>query len=234
MLLALLLHVVVATPPLQVPADTIGIGHPSLRNVILRTGTDTSQVFMVQNGERRLVSTDIVTTTATSTGYLVAMQNIAPRGTFLDSIWVDRGTFATRRHVEVGTNAFKRLSFDGAHITGTIKDSTGEHTVDKHLERLALDNSVIGLLANALPLTAGQTVTFGSYDIGGHYQYMTMRVLGPEPIAHGGTSINAVKVAMEFSGRANWTVMRWVDPVRKKELQWSMTFGGREMIAVSK
>ncbi len=164
--------------------------------------------------------------------YLVAMRNTSPRGEAIDSIWVDRGTFATRRHVEVGTNSFKRPSFDGAHMTGTIKDSTGEHDVDKTLEHAAIDNSIVGLLANALPMKAGYSVTIGAYDIGGHYQYMTMRVLGAESLARGVSAVDAWKVSMDFTGPASWTVLRWVDVNTKRELQWTLKFGEREMIAV--
>ncbi|MEO8337926.1 MAG: hypothetical protein ABI664_23335 [bacterium] len=242
MFLSLVVHLVLAATTLAAPhsraaarmSDTVGVGHPALRNVTLRIGTDTSQIFAVQNGERRLVSTGIVTTSSTPTGYLVAMRNDSPRGAFIDSIWFDRGTFATRRKVEVGPNTFKRLVFDGAHMTGTIKDSTGEHAVDKTLDRVAIDNSIVSILSNALPLKAGYSVTIGAYDIGGHYQYMTMRVLGSEPVTRGASSVDAWKVSMDFTGPATWTVMRWVDAATKRELQWTMKFGEREMIAVTK
>ncbi len=241
MLLSLVVHVVfAATTPSAPPSptavsDTISVGHPALRAITLRLGTDTSQVFAIQNGERKLLNTGIVTIASTPTGYLVALKNESPRATAIDSVWVDRGTFATRRHVEITTNAFRRLTFDGTHVTGTIKDSTGEHTVDQRLERAELDNSIIGVLSNALPYKAGYSATLGSYDISGRYLYLTMHVVGTESIASGSGTVDAWKIAMDATnGPMTWTSVRWIDSARKKEVQWTIKLGEREMISVTK
>jgi len=47
-------------------------------------------------------------------------------------------------------------------MTGTVKDSTGERSVDTQLERVALDNSIVGVITNALALRAGSGAGTGT------------------------------------------------------------------------
>ena len=220
-------------------ADSLFVGSPALRGVSLRTGVDTTEVFAVQNGTRRLVSTSVQTITVTDGAYLVAQENRSSRASAVDSIWVEIGTFATRRHVEVTPAGWRRVSFDALDVHGTVKDSSGEHTFDVHRTRALIDNSIVAALADVLPLASGYTATIPSYDVGagaaGEDRFMTLRVMDAEPVEREAARPVAWKVEMNFTASTQqWSVLRWVDRATRRELQWMLKTGGRELVGVAK
>jgi hypothetical protein len=223
-----------STPPPVASTDTLVVGHATLRGVKLRPGVDTTEVFAVQNGARRLISTLAQTVTLAHDGYLVVLHNESPRGLSLDSVWIDQGTFATLRHVEVTPGGWRRLTFDGRQVTGVVQDSSGEHRVAVELSKPLIDNSIVAVLAEALPLAPGYSATIPSYDISGQERWMTLRVVAEEPIVRGKGTVEALKMTMEFTGAGQWTVIRWLDRSSRREYQWTMKFGDREMIGIAK
>lgn len=236
MILSMLLLVgALGSPAASSPADTIVVGHPALARLRLRVGTDTSEAWVMQNETRRVISTTVTTVSEIPTGYLVTYRNESPRGVGFDSIWVDRGTMATRQHVEVTAAGWKRLVFDGRHLTGIVKDTAGEHGVDITLTSDALDNSVVSVIAAALPLARNFETTLASYDVGGQYMLQTVRVVGEESVEYRGAPRQALKVQSDYtSGPRAWRVTHWLDTISREELKWEMSISGRQMFGARK
>src|SRR4051812_11016384 len=81
-------------------ADTITVGHKSLRAQAPRLGTDTTEIYMERDGKRQLVSTGIEEVTKTADGVLVVFTGRSRNGLSIDSVTISPTTFAPIRHVE--------------------------------------------------------------------------------------------------------------------------------------
>lgn len=213
--------------------DTLVPGHPALRTVHVRIGTDTTETFTVANGARRKINTSIQSVAKTPTGYLVVQVAQSPGGEMIDSTWIDAGTFATRRHVEVGPMGSKSFAFAGRHVTGTRVDSGKTRTVDFMLDRDALDNSVGGLVMLGLPMTPGGSAVIATYDLSGDYNHATVRVVGDDAVPE--SSARGWKLVTDYkSGAREWSVNHWIDPDTRRDLRWELTIGNRSMFGVTK
>jgi hypothetical protein len=168
----------------QLGCDTVQAGdaaispkHPQsftvLRNLLL-TRNDTATPFGTQ---RETLTWGRLSGRPTLLDVLVFS---TPRGTTVDSSWVDIHTLRPLRFRSNNTGRAITLDFDGQQVRGRITPSTGTPTeIDQQLGVRAFEWNILGLAVGALPLGAGYCVTVPVYsDRIGKATWYTVEVVG--------------------------------------------------------
>jgi len=211
------------------PADTIRVGDPSLK-ANLSAGADTVDNYVVQDGKRRLAVIFVQTFTETPEGHLIVQENRSASGAILslDSLVVADGTMETLWHGDVTPMGRRHVVFSGGRVRGVAVDSVGrETTIDEERPEGLFDYSVLTLVADRLPLGPGYEATIATYDITRGPVDVSIRVLAAESVTIGGIELGAWRMQVDF-GRQS--VTRWVERGTGRELRWSLSMEGRDMI----
>ena len=144
---------------------------------------------MERDGKRQMISTGIESVSKAADGILlVVFDGQSRNGVSIDSVTISPTTLAPIRHVEAFTGQQATYAFNGGKLTGTSKDSTGEHAIDKTIDPGRFDFSVVQHVTNALPLTAGYEATILAYDVAQHKERSVgYRVVSQDHLTwHGG------------------------------------------------
>lgn len=225
MISILIATAIAATPVAR--ADTIVVGHPALRGVMLTPRTDTTEVYVTQNGTRRLVSTSVQTVSRVPEGYLVVQVGRGRNGISIDSTTLSAATFAPIRHVEAMPDRRSTFTFANGGLTGPLTDSTGTHAIDERVPVNRFDFSTIGEIANHLPFAAGYEAVIVAYDVFTlKDRTVTVSVSGRETRSWKGREIDAWKTVTDFGTHR---VTRWVDPESRRDLRWEISMQGMLM-----
>jgi hypothetical protein len=226
MLTSILLSLLISAPT---PSDTIRVGDVTLRRPII--GTDTIDTYMMSDGDRRPVAVFVQTTTEADGGYLVVQENRGPSGALLtlDSIFLSDGSLATSWHGDVTPEGSRHVRFSGnGRVRGVAVDTLGQESrIDEEIPAGLFDYSLLTLVADRLPLSAGYSATLATYDITRGPIFITLGVLAEETISLGQESFDVWRMEIALGEQ---TVTRWVERSTGRELRWSVTFGAREMI----
>ena len=229
---AIALSVAPIQPPQTSPADTITVGHRALGGRTPRLGVDTTEIYVDRDGKRQLINTGITQVTRTSDGILVVFVSRGRNGLSLDSITIDPKTYAPLRHVETFPDKHSTLAFGNGRLTGSSKDSTGEHAVDVAVAARLFDFSVVQQISSALPLEPGYEAVILAYDVSPMKERaITYRVLSPEHITWHGGDVATWKTVMDFGTHQ---VTRWVDAKTRRDLQWDITAPNMHMVGITK
>ena len=197
--------------------DTITVGHKSLRGQTPRLGVDTTEIFMERDGKRQMISTGIESVSKTAEGILVVFYGQSRNGVSIDSVTISPTTLAPIRHVEAFTGQQATYAFNGGKLTGTSKDSTGEHAIDKTIDAGRFDFSVVQQVTNALPLTAGYEATILAYDVAQHKERSVgYTVVSQDHLTWHGGDVAAWKTVMDLGTHQ---VTRWIDARTRRDLQ---------------
>jgi hypothetical protein len=213
----------------QIAGDTIRLGDPTLTG-ILQSGVDTIDAYVVREGQRQLAVTYVETIVETASGYLVIQENRNASGVVLtlDTLAVTRGSLATEWHGDVTPTGRRHVTFAGERMTGVEVDSAGvETSIDERVPAGRFDYSIMSLVTNRLPLAAGYRATLATYDIARGPVDVSFTVGGPETIAVGGASFDTWRIEVDLGPRI---VTRWVERGTGRELRWSVSLPGRELI----
>jgi hypothetical protein len=225
MLFVTLLAILAATLPS--PVDTIVVGHSSLRGVSLALGTDTTEVFVVQNGSRRLVTTATLSVARTGATYVVVFVGKVKGGEAIDSVVLSAATLAPLRHVEVMPDHHATFVFDNGRVTGT-SDSAGVTTpIDLSIGVERFDFSVLQQVMDQLPLAQGYSAVVLSYDVATRKERaVNLRVVGKESLEVDGATVEAWKTVVDFGTHQ---VTRWIAVSGRRELRWEISRPGMRM-----
>jgi len=224
MVAAVLLVTTLAAPP-----DTIRAGNSELL-LPMEAAVDTVDNFVVRDGERQLAVRFVQSIRPVDGGFLVVQENRDPSDGLLtlDSVVVATGTLATRYHGDVTPGGTRHVAFSDGRMTGAAVDTSGTRTVvDEPIPPGHFDYSVMTLVMDRLPLEAGYHGVLATWDITRGAVYVPFRVTGEETVRIGDTESEAWKMEVDVGPT---TVTRWIDRSTRKELRWSVDFGGRTMI----
>jgi len=209
--------------------DTIRAGSSDLLHR-LEAGVDTVDNFVVRDGERQLAVRFVQTIRPVDGGFLVVQENRDPSGTLLtlDSTVVAAGILTTRYHGDVTPAGTRRVEFANGRMTGVAVDTSGVRTVvDEPVPPGLFDYSIMTLVLDRLPLEAGYQGVLATWDITRGAVYVPFRIAGEETVRIGDRDHEAWKMEVDVGPT---TVTRWIDRSTRKELRWSVDFGGRTMI----
>jgi len=210
------------------PGDTITVGGPSVLTA-LTPGVDTVNNYVMRDGKKTLVVTFVQTITEVPEGYRIVQENKG-RGRMitLDTIVVAKGTLTTVWHADMTPGGKQHVVFGNGRITGVAEDTSGNQTrIDADIPAGLFDYSIMTLVADHLPLKAGYKAVIATYDITRGPVYVPIEVVGMESLDVDGSTYDTWKMEVDV-GRTK--VARWVDRVTRKEIKWSVSFNGREMI----
>jgi len=211
------------------PIDTIRVGDPSLLTT-LSPGVETVDNFVMRDGKKYPAVTFVQTITEVPEGYRIVQENKSPDGTILtlDTIVVAKGTLATVWHGDVTPMGKRHVTFWKGRMKGVAVDTLNQKTqIDEAIPARLFDYSIMTLVADRLPLGKGYKATIATFDITRGEVYVPIEVVDAETIQVDGTEYDTWRMEVDVSGRK---VSRWVDRGSRKEIRWSVTFNGREMI----
>ena len=219
-----------AQPP-KIAVDTITVGHPALRGKTVEPGVDTTEVFIERDGKLQLVNTSIEEVSTTPNGILVVFIGKGRQGVSLDSVTINRTTFAPIRHVEAFPGKNATYTFARSRITGSSKDSTGEHKTDAALRDGIFDFSVVQQVMRLLPLKVGYEAAILSYDVAQLKERTVIyRVTGEERLTINGKEYASFKTVMDVGTHK---VTRWVDATTHRDLKWDVALPNMHMVGFS-
>ena len=220
-----------STHPRPAAADTITVGHALLRGKTIETGVDTTDVFAERDGKLQLINTSIEEISTTPNGILVVFIGKGRQGVALDSVTINRTTFAPLRHVEAFHGKNATYAFARARVTGSSKDSTGEHKTDAAIRDGLFDFSVVQQVTRMLPLTTGYEAVILSYDVAQlKERAVTFRVGAAERLTIGGKDYATFKTVMDLGTHQ---VTRWIDAKTHADLKWDLTVPNVHMVGYS-
>jgi len=230
----MLIHLVAAALALSTPpaaADTITVGHTLLRGKTVATGVDTTDVFVERDGKLQLINTSIEEVSTTPNGILVVFIGKGRQGVSLDSVTINRTTFAPIRHVEAFPGKNGTYSFARARVTGSSKDSTGEHRTDATIREGLFDFSVVQQVTRLLPLETGYEAVILSYDVAQlEERAVTFRVGEAERLTINGRQYDTFKTVMDLGTHQ---VNRWIDAKTHADLKWDLSVANMHMVGFS-
>jgi hypothetical protein len=230
--LLLLAAVPLLAPALaRAQADTVRAGGAALGGRTFAVGVDSSDTFVVRNGERVLVVRYTEAVTRTADGLLVVGRNVRPTGAVLslDSVAVDARTLAPVWHADSTRAGRTRMRYADGRLRGTRTDSAGRETpLDSAVAAGAFDYSVASRVVNLLPLRPGYTTVIASHDIHRGPQDVRITVLAEEALEHRGTTRPAWRVEADYGG---FKATRWIDRETRRDLRTHVVNRGMEMIA---
>jgi hypothetical protein len=213
-------------------ADTITVGHPSLKAVAPRFGVDTTEIYVERDGKRQLINTGVQAVSKTADGILVAFFSRGRNGPSIDSVTISPSTMAPIRHVESFGDKQATFAFRDGRITGTSKDSTGEHAVDVQVGANRFDFSVVQQVTRALPLVAGYEATILTYDVAlMKERSVGYKVVSEDKLTWHGSEVAAWKTITAFDTHQ---VTRYIDAKTRRDLQWEITAPNMHMIGITK
>jgi hypothetical protein len=218
-----------AAAPAHAQRDTVRAGAASLQALVLPVGVDSSDTYMLRNGERRLLVTYVEEVTRTPDGYLIVGRNVRPNGATvsLDSVAVAPGTLAPVWHADSTRGGRTRVRFAGGRMRGSVVDSAGARTeIDSVVPAGVYDYSMASRVVNLLPLRAGYTVVLPTYDIHRGPQFTRVSVLGEEDVEVRGRRVPTWKVEMDY-GRFKAT--RWIHRDTRRDVRTAVENGGMQM-----
>jgi len=212
-----------------VAGDTIRVGEPTVAGT-LQPGVDTIDAYVIRDGQRQLVVTSVETIVETASGYLVIQENRNGSGVImtLDTVAVTHGSLATEWHGDVTPAGRRHVTFTGGRMTGVGVDSVGvETSIDERIGTDRFDYSLLSLITNRLPLATGYRATLATHDIARGPVDVPFTVRGAETIAVSGASFDTWRIDVDLGPRI---VTRWVERGTGRDLRWSVTLPGRELI----
>ena len=110
------------------------------------------------------------------------------------------------------------------------EDTSGKQTrIDAAVPAGLFDYSIMTLVADRLPLRVGYKAIVATYDITRGVVYVPIEVVGTEALDVDGSTYDTWKMEIDI-GRTK--VTRWVERETRKEVKWSVTFNGREMVGL--
>ena len=222
---------VLSTQPRPAAADTITVGHALLRGKTMTTGVDTTDVFVERDGKLQLINTSIEEVSTTPNGILVVFIGKGRQGISLDSVTINRSTFAPLRHVEAFPGKTATYAVARARITGSSKDSTGEHKADSAIRDGLFDFSVVQQVTRMLPLQTGYEAVILSYDVAQmRERAVTFRVGAEERLTINGKDYSTFKTVMDLGTHQ---VTRWLDAKTHADLKWDLAVANMHMVGFS-
>ncbi len=236
--LAVVLIVVVPAAPLeaqtaaQPPAstDTVRAGAPGYDSFVLEPSVDSTDTYMVRDGQHVKLMTYVETITETPNGYLIVGENVRPDGRSftVDSVLVARGTLAPIRHSDMTPLGRTSVRYEGDDMTGTATDTTGaESPLAMDVAAGAFDYSMARMIINLLPLRTGYAGVLLTHDIKRGGIAVPFRVVAEEQVTVGGKTAAAWKVEMNYG---SFMAERWIDRATRKDLRTRVVANGREML----
>jgi hypothetical protein len=215
----------------RVAADTITVGHALLRGQTIATGVDTTDVFVERDGKLQLINTSIEEISTTSNGILVVFIGKGRQGVALDSVTINRSTFAPIRHVEVFPGKSATYAFARARVSGSSKDSIGEHKTDAAIRDGLFDFSVVQQVTRLLPLKTGYEAVILAYDVAQlKERAVVYRVGVEERLTINGNEYATFKTVMDLGTHQ---VTRWVDAKTHADLKWDVAVANMHMVGFS-
>jgi len=227
----LMLMASIAGAPFQ-SSDTITVGHPALRGASLTLGTDTTEVYVVRDGTRKLVSTSTVNVARAGENYVVVFIGPTRAGATIDSVVISATTLAPVRHVEVMPDHRATFNFSQGRITGN-RDSAGvKAAIDLSVAENRFDFSVLQSVMDRLPLSQGYSAIVLAYDVSTRKdRAVTVSVVGKEAVEAAGASTDAWKTSVDFGTHQ---VTRWIAIADRRELRWEISRGEMKMEGLTK
>jgi len=155
---------------------------------------------------------------------LFAQRGSSPRGTALDSIWVDARTWAPIRHwADTPGNRFD-VSYRDGRVTGRAMHGDTAKTIDQALPEGTFDHSVTSTAIRAVALCPGAVIRVSGYDPArGEIAETVHRVVSAESVEIGGAPRDVWAMEVAVGGR---TVKMHVDRATGRELDWAVTGPG--------
>lgn len=211
-------------------ADTVRAGARGYDGFTLRPGVDSTDTFMIREGQRAKLMTYVETITETPDGYLIVGENVRPDGRSftVDSVLVARGTLAPIRHSDMTPVGRTSVRYEGDDMTGTATDTTGaESPLAMDVAAGAFDYSMARMIINLLPLRTGYAAVLLTHDIKRGGIAVPFRVVAEEQVTVSGKTAAAWKVEMNYGA---FTAERWIDRATRKDLRTRVVANGREML----
>lgn len=208
-------------------ADTIVVGHSSLRGVTLALGTDTTEIYVVRDSTRRLVSTATLNVARVGKAYVVVFVGQTRTGAAIDSVFMSAETLRPIRHVEVMPDHRATFAFGDGKVTGT-SDSAGVSTpIDLTVGKERFDFSVLQQVMDRLPLAEGYSAVVLAYDVAQRKdRAVNLTVAGKESLTVDGASVEVWKTVVDFGTHQ---VTRWIAVDGRREVRWELSRQGMTM-----
>jgi len=208
-------------------ADTIVVGDASLRGATLALGTDTTEVYVVRDSTRRLVSTATLSVARIGRTYVVVFVGQTKAGAAIDSVFMSAESLRPIRHVEVMPDHRATFAFGNGKVTGT-SDSAGVSTpIDLAVGKERFDFSVLQQVMDRLPLADGYSAVLLAYDVAQRKdRAVNLTVVGKESLTVDGAPVEAWKTIVDFGTHQ---VTRWIAVDGRREVRWEISRQGMTM-----
>ncbi|HYH79449.1 MAG TPA: hypothetical protein VEX86_06620 [Longimicrobium sp.] len=151
--------------------------------------------------------------------HLFVQRAATPRGTSLDSIWVDARSWVSLRHVAATPGGGMNVTFQGGRVTGRVTEGDSARQVDAEVPAGSFDYSVGSAAVKGIPLCEGAVIRVAGYDPMRGPRETIYRILRAERVEIGGAPRDVWTADVQVGDR---TVRMHLDRATGRELDWSI------------